>query len=621
MSHRLDAKAAHEFGGIGLDRTKPIRFRVNGRRIHGFAGDTVLSALLAAGVDTYGRFARISLGLTDRFAPLVRTGSDSPLPSERLLASDGLDLVTLGPRQWFAPRRSLGHDIDGIPDAPWASVAPSETLATDLLIVGGGVAGLAAADAAARAGHSVILVERRPWLGGDARYFGPVGDEASPEAVTTDLVARIAGHAGITVLATSEVLALHGSTARLHRIENGRGSIVSVTAQRIVLATGSQQRLPVFGGNRHPGIVSAISAYHMAKRFGVAPGRRAIVVTQSNYGYRLAMRLNDAGIPIARIVDARINPQSRFVDFAKASGLTLIGGQSPVSVLPTRNALQATFATTGSAAPALSLETDAVIVSGPFYPDLGLWMRAGGNTQWVGGRLVARGHVEHVALAGAAAGYRTLAACLASGRAAIAELFGTPSEPIEDNELGAPYETPEAQTMIGPIVAGIPAFYDSGASLISRPDPTRRAPLTAHAQAPSLGDVAASVELNLISPADAGAVAEERGAPGGDLAASDWRPPEAAASGTPSWLTARLGPDAEEIHLIVDTKRRFERGALVYANTAQREPVNAIGVIVREADAGIAGGIALLARQTGKPVDRYIVETLDGPSPARIRAS
>ncbi|MEO7223838.1 MAG: hypothetical protein ABIY37_15330, partial [Devosia sp.] len=246
-----------------------------------------------------------------------------------------------------------------------------------------------------------------------------------------------------------------------------------------------------------------------------------------------------------------------------------------------------------------------------------LWMLAGGGTYWSEGKLRALGHVEHVAMAGSAAGYRSMSAGAASGTAAVADLFGTARTPIEDAEIGAPYETPEAPTMIAPILAGAPAFLDAGVSLITRPDPAAKPTMTTHAQAPSLCDVAASVELGLTLPADAGAVAEERGAPGGDLTASDWTPVAISADGPPSWLAGRFGGDTETIRLIVDGKRKFQRGALVYANTTPADPALAIGVIESLTD-NEPGGLARISSQALRDTDRFIVETLDGPSPARI---
>ncbi len=615
---RLAAGAAHQFGGIAIDRSKPLQFRIDGRRVAGFAGDTVLSALLAAGIDGYGTFGSAVLGLGERFAPLVQVRGGQALPMDRLLAADGMDLQTIGARRLFHQGRTLGHRIAGIAAPPWTQQGVETTLAVDVLVVGGGVAGLAAADAAACAWHSVVLAERRTWLGGDARYFGPVGDEASPESVSADLIARVHGHGAITVMTAAEVFALHGTTAHLHRIVDGAGHVVAVSAKRVVLATGSRQRLPLFGGNRLPGVTSAIAAYHMAKRHGVMPGRKTVVATQSNYGYRLAMRLHDAGVAVPRVVDTRINPQSRFVDFAKASGLHLAGGVQPLSAAAGRSGLTLQFANSGTATRTIEIEADALVVSGPFYPDLSLWMLAGGWTQWRDGGLRARGTLEHIVLAGAAVGYRSLAACVASGPAALAQAFGTRADSIEDFELGAPYETPEAPTPIAPPTGTEPAFYDWGTSLISRPDPQWKPPLTPHAQAPTLGDVAASVDLGLTAAADAGAVAEERGAPGADIVASVWNAPASAPQPQSArWLSQRFGDATEELHLVVDGKRRFMRGALVYANDRRGDPTAAIGVIIREGEP--AGGVALISSVALRKADRFVVEALDGPSPARIK--
>jgi hypothetical protein len=249
------------------------------------------------------------------------------------------------------------------------------------------------------------------------------------------------------------------------------------------------------------------------------------------------------------------------------------------------------------------------VVAGSLQPDLTLWMDAGGRVQWNDGRLVAAGQLDHVVLAGAAAGYRSLVACLASGDSATATLFGGVAEPVEDAEIGASFETPESPVDISPVTMGAPAFLDSGASLARRQQGA-----SARHRELSVGDVAAQVELRIIAAGDAGAVAEEHGAPGGDIMQSSWTPVPNTAEDIPPWLVARLGADHVRAHLIVDGRRRFERGALVYRNSGPREPHDAIGVIVASAS---PGGIAILAGAHAA-VDRFIVEELQLTSPARV---
>ena len=482
--------------------------------------------------------------------------------------------------------------------------------ATDLLVVGGGVAGLSAASAGVAAGHTVTLVERRSWWGGDARYFGAVGDEETPEALVARLVGELTAAPNVTLLLRAEVLALHGHNATIHQIVAGdgppHGRLLRLRAARTVLATGSLQRLPVFPGNRLPGVSTAIGAYHLAKRFGVAHGGSAVLATQSNHGYRLALRLHDAGVAIRRVIDIRINPQSRFIDFAKASGLTIASGQFPLLAQPGRFA----FANIGGAAAAATIEADQLIVSGPWQPDLALWMQAGGAAQWNKDRRVLETGrpLERIELVGSAAGYRSMLACAQSGREAVATLFGRVAGPVEDLELGTFLETPDAWFPVAPPAAGAPSFLSSGQSLAHQAVDARLSNL-------SLGDVAASVELGVIDPADAGTIAEERGAPGADLVASTWTPPTSPTTASP-YLAHRFGESPERLHLVVDGKRRFEVGALIYTAGVAREPTAAVGAIV---DTAMPGGIALVSR-TAAAAGRFVVETVAGPFPARVRA-
>ncbi len=615
---RLAVDAAHEFGGVDLDRSRPISFLLDGRRIRAFAGDTVLTALLAADITTLGAFGGSAMGLTPAFPPLIRSRRGDVLPADRTPAADGLELTTLGQRRRLQLRQphSLGLLVDALPDPPWLRAEPEDTLETDLLVVGGGVAGLAAAEAASAAGRRVVLAERRTWLGGDARYFGPVGDEESPEAVTRRLLEALRSRPEVRIFTGAEAFSPGDASVLLSAVETEgsaiRARVIRVAARRVLLATGARQRLPVFPGNRLPGVIAAIDAYHLAKRFGVCLGGVAVVATQSNYGYRLAMRLNDAGVAVRRIVDPRIHPQSRFVDFAKASGLTLASGQTPLAA----GRGQYTFAPVAGSGASVQIEAAQLVVAGPWQPELTLWMQAGGSVDWSGERraLVAAGVIEHVAIAGSAAGYRSMRACVASGRAAQAALFGERAKAFEDNEPGTALETPEAPTPIAPAAgSALPAFLDSGRTLVTRPPEGQ--PASSTPRSLSLGDVAALVELGQIASADAGAIAEERGAPGPDLVASDWAPavPPETGADLPAYLARRFGDEPQRLHLIVDHRRTFPTGALVYSVSAQRTPEHAIGVVVASAD---PGGIAVVSK-SARRLDRFIIETETGPSPAR----
>jgi len=618
---RLAADAGHGFGGVALDRSKPLEFKLDRRTIAGFAGDTVLSAVLAAGIDTYGRGDDTAMALTDSFAPSVSIAGapDSALAMERTLVAGGMELSVQGRRSPLpaGAARSLRLRIRGAASPAWMHGEATSSMTADLAIIGGGLAGLAAAEAAITAGRTVVLVERRTWLGGDADYFGTVGEDEPPEAIAVRLSAALTASPNATVLLRADAFQIVGQTVHVHQVdaEPAGARMLSIKAQRILLATGAPPRLPLFAGNRLPGVVSALTAHHLAKRYGVALGKAALVATQSNFAYRLALHLHDAGVVVERIVDTRVNPQSRFIDFAKASGLKLSTGQRPVAAAVHRRALAIDVANVGGSGGNARLETPMLVVSGAFQPDLSLWMLAGGMVQWADGRLMHTGPLEHVGIAGSAAGWRSHQAVVASGRATQAALFGGVPAEIRESEVEATFETPDAATPIAPTSQGV-TFLDHGRTLVRRPASSADSAFAA-SQALGPGDVAAAVDLGLISGADAGAIAEERGAPGADLVPSGWRAPPRSYSGVPPFLAGRFGDDAVRRHLVVDETRAFAAGALVHLAGSSRDPLDAVGVVIETAS---PGGVALLAA-TPAAHDRFIVETLEGPSPARVRPS
>ncbi|MEO6396786.1 MAG: FAD-dependent oxidoreductase [Devosia sp.] len=641
---RLQADAAHGFGGIGIDRSKPLSFRLNGQIVHGFAGDTVLTAALASGIVAAGTDGGAALGLDERFCPPIAIkGSSSgvALAMERTPAVDGMDFRTIGtiePESFLERllrRRasSLRQRFDGAPLVhPWTREAPGETLSADIVIVGGGVAGLAAAEAASRTGRKIVLIERRLWLGGDARYFGPIGNDETPEAIVERLAQSLAAAPNVTLLTATEAFEISRGAVLAHRVElvDGRpkARIIAVNAANIVLATGALQRLPLFGGNRLPGVVTAIAAYHRAKRFGVWSGAHALFATQSNFVYRLALRIHDAGIAIGRIADLRLNPQSRFVDFSKASGFTMSSGLAPIAAARgAHGEMTLTIRGSGGAAQSLTIPSGQIVVSGSWQPDLTLWMRAGGAIGWNGesGLLEAKGGLDHVVLAGSAAGLQTTKGAMGSGRAAVARLLEQPPVEIDDGRIDAMFETPDDATPIAPESHGR-AYLDSGLSLVARHEPIEGAPPWSpvdDARPLSLGDVAASVQARLIAPADAGVIAEERGMAGATIAPSNWVPeaPPIAPSGPsayPAYLAGRFGPDASLAIVSVDGQTALETGALIYSNARSEVPPAALGVIVGPPSDGSKGGTALLSGAALAKADRFIIETATGPAPLRI---
>lgn len=634
---RLAADAPHGWSGQAIDRSKPLRFRLNGRVLEGFAGDTVLSAALANDIVAAGRHGDSALALEERFAPLIspaRGKTALVLPMGRTPALDGVDYFTLGERRdpiastgilgalrnrLLGPFRTLNHRYGGPPPAPpWHGAQAETTLEADVVVIGAGVAGLAAAGAAVAAGRHVVVIEKGGVPGGAAEFFGAVDNEETPAALVARLVTGLEGKGRATLITSAEAYRVLGGMVFAHRVTvtDGRPSadIVAIRTPRVVLATGAFERLPVFPGNRTPGVVGALAAWQRATRHGVWIGSKLLVSTPHSHSYRLALHAADAGLTVQRIVDSRVNPSSRFIDFCKAMGVTLASGQVPALAEPIRRneaSLKVTFAVAieGVAQESEPVETEMLVASGGWQPDIALWLATGGGARWHEDRqaLLAEGQPEAIALAGAAAGYRSTAAAVASGRAAMLRLLGKPAPAVSDVLIPSEFETPDGSSPSAPVRPGrvAAAYLDRGPTLVTRRIAAASrhgvSQLAAQTSVLGLGDVAAATALGAIAPDDAGMVALERCVPGVELADSGWRvtvsrPAPPAVAVPPPYLTGRFGPKPQICVIAVSDSRHFEPGCLVFLGSDTRNADAAVGVIFAPAPGGRSGGLALMGK-------------------------
>lgn len=667
-SFRLAADAPHGFSGTLLDRGKPLRFRLNGAEITGFAGDTVLSALLAHGVLLLGAEDNSSIALEPSSAPAVasRSAPDPALalPIHRLPATDGADLVTVAPRRDPLPldgiggwvrrrrlglRRLLNLRLGGATGAPaWLTGAPEIELATDIVVIGAGPAGLAAAGFAALSGKRVLVLERAAEAGGALPYFGAVESEARPAEQIARLVEGLQpkpqgrgrtesrSEARAEILFGTEAFRLLPGRVLAHQImvENGvaRGRVVAIDAPAIVLATGSFERLPVFAGNRLPGVIGSLDGFNLVRRHGVWPGRRTLVTTPHSHAYRLGLYLNDAGVTVSRIVDSRLAPNSRFIDFCKASGLTFSSGMLPAEVQALQagelQSLSVGFAgTAATPAAAARYDTDTLVAAGTFQPELGLWLGAGGRIAWSAEsrQFLPQGSVPGVMVAGAASGWRSTAAALRSGEAAILQLLGKPAPPIDDPVIPVLYETPDGGNPVGPerMSGRATAYLDRGTAYVPRSIANSDPRNTARKPAPlSLGSIAAAVELGALAPLAAADIARERTALGPDLGDTGWKPdPGPLPTGVPAYLSGRFGPAPRSARLSATDGRAFEPGALLFAGSGVVDAREAIGVVYRAVAPGETGGIALIADPAPSPEALIFVRENGGLYTARVASS
>lgn len=641
QTNRLPATTGKGFAGAHIDRTRPLRFTIDGRIIPGFHGDTVLSALLAAGVDTLGTHEGHPLGLRAGAAPAIAyMGRTEPaLPMERTPARDGAEyrLVAAGPApglfaRLFQPGRTLGLTLNshGSLTRPWRAIKGQPAAPADLIVIGGGVAGMAAALAGARAGLKVTLLEASPHLGGHSGLFGTQDGESTPEENVAALAAEIVANGTIAVRTHAEVFAITENLVRVHQLEISgdrvETAILDLPARFIVIATGAFERLPVIPGNRLPGIAGAQEAFDLAFRYGIWPGHSWLLATSGNPAYRLATLLADSGIALDRILDGRDHASSRYIEFCKAYGIRQFPGTIPTAITPGTHGRLAVALPHGE--PVL---VDRLVLCGGWQPDLTLWHLAGGESRWNAGRqrLEPVGAVPGLVLAGSAAGHFTRRGCVTSGIDAVDRLLGRPGMGVDDPVIDAIYETPDRQMHAAESDEAVsPAYLDADETLMLRPAPAPRRwahlfrgtghdPVRVLSEAPqplSIGAICAGVGIGLIPPESAGVIAQERVAlvP---LAREEAMPPPPARDlpKIPRYLAGRFGPNAVVATLRHDPSRQLGSGALIFEDEDMRDPRRAVGVVLRSRDGKTEAFVAASAR-------KLVVRDLGQAIPAEVEA-
>ena len=457
-------------GGL-IDRSRTLRFTFDGKPYQGHPGDTLASALLANGVRLVGRSfkyhrprgvfsagseepnALVELRAGARCEPNTRATvielfdglearSQNRWPS---LAFDALavndlfsDFLTAGfyyktfmwPRalweKFYEPaiRRAAGLgslSMQADPDA-----YDKGFLHCDLLVVGGGAAGLTVALTAARAGARVILADEDSRLGGRLLAESDTLDDAPATDWITSVEAEFENLPNLRVLRRTTVFGafdhgVYGAVERVsdHLAEPGRKvcqTLWRITAKRTILAAGATERHIPFRNNDRPGIMLAGAMRAYANRWAVSPAETVAIFTNGDDGHRTARDLLANGVRIAAVVDSRTD--------AKATGdYRLIAGAT-VSDSKGRLGLSAIEVTRGNAKEWIAC--GGLAVSGGWNPNVHLASHHRGRPVWDDTQqafLPSDTLPDGMTAAGAAAGKGSTAAAMASGaEAAVAAL-------------------------------------------------------------------------------------------------------------------------------------------------------------------------------------------------------
>src|SRR5882724_66570 len=413
-----------EPAGTWIDRSHPLSFTFNGRQLYGFRGDTLASALLANGVRLVGRSfklhrprgiwscgaeepsALVDIGRGARRTPNVRA---TLLPLAEGLAAEsvncwpsvGFDVGALTGAcaallpagfyyktfKWpnwhlFEPaiRRMAG--LGRAPTAPDADHYEEVAADADVLVVGAGIAGLAAAVAAARAGAHTMLLASGEHPGG-ALSWGADAEVAALAASARQLGVRIQlrtlafGVYDHNLVCAGESVSPEGAADLPGCVLRER--LWKIRARAVIAATGAFERPLLFPDNDRPGVMLASAAHKYAQAFGVACGRRAVIAANSDSAYERAVALRDAGVEIVAVVDRRDGSTAG----ERSHGLRVITGAALSAVFGTR-AVRGCTVTPLAGGRGERLRCDLILNAGGYAPAVHLHSQAGGKLRWLG---------------------------------------------------------------------------------------------------------------------------------------------------------------------------------------------------------------------------------------------
>lgn len=468
--------------GGRIDRSKPLRFTFNGKNHTGYAGDTLASALIANGVTLVGRSFKyhrargiMTAGAEEPNALVqLETGGETQpnLRATQIELYDGL--VAASVNAWpsvdfdvgyvnnflgrFFPagfyyktfmwpkagwhfyesiiRRAAG--LGKAPDAPDPDRYERMNTHCDVLVVGGGPAGLAAALAAGRTGARVFLADEQNEFGGSLLAGKDSIDGKPGNAWVQEALAELGAMENVRLKTRTTVTGYfdHNFLIAGERVTDHYGPKAApkdlprqrlwrIRAKRVVLATGSLERPLLFSHNDVPGVMLAGAARTYVNRFGVAPGKRAVIVTNNGSAYRTALDLADAGVTIAAVVDLRKDPAGPLVDAVRAKGIDIRVNSAVVKANGTHRVKSADVQEFDDGGTALAwqpekIECDVICMSGGWSPTVHLFSQSRGKLDFNEEMAIfapGEGFADAVS-AGAANGVFDLGAGLAEGYAA-----------------------------------------------------------------------------------------------------------------------------------------------------------------------------------------------------------
>jgi len=340
---------------LRINPSEKCALHYNGKTYQGLAGDTVATALYANGVRIFGRSLKYHrprglYSLDGECSNTCMAVNGIPnVRAENTPAKNGMHIAAqnvkgsvdfdwmgfMDKADWLMPagfyyrtlhkparlwpfamkqvRKAAGLgkiSPDFRMTGAFAEIYPT----ADVCVIGGGAAGMSAAQAAAESKLRVILLEARPWLGGCFDYrVSPYDAEKALYQRARELAARVEATANIRVFKHAANLGVYNNLVTAFQVGPEGGTFderyIEIRATSVVVATGCIERPLLFENNERPGIMQIGCAHRLARTYGVPPGRRAVFSIGHDLGLEAAVDLSDLGVEIACVADIREDGQ------------------------------------------------------------------------------------------------------------------------------------------------------------------------------------------------------------------------------------------------------------------------------------------------------------------------
>ena len=458
-----------------VNKNKAVSFTFNGKNLSGFDGDTLASALLANDQMLMGRSfkyhrprgvvasgaeepnALVNLGTGPDFEPNQRVTttelydglsatSQNHWPSlefdvgavnkhlSRFLPAGFYYKMFIHPRPfWKYVYEPIIRQSAGLGKAPKTrddDAYEHFNINVDVMVVGGGIAGLSAALAAGRTGARVLLVEQTAHWGGRAVVDQPTIDGTPAEDWVNTTLQALEGMGNVTVRNRTQgsgvydhgyVLAYERITDHAPDVDAPRHRLWRIRAKQIVTATGAIERPLSFAGNDIPGVTLAAAVRDYAVNWGVSMGDRTVVVTNNDDAYRTAITLKKAGLDVPAIIDARDGAMGDLIEEARDLGIRIAFGKGIAKVKGNKRVTSVGIcAQAGEGAELEEIACDCVAMSGGWSPVVHLWSHCGGKLVWDDAQAMFRPDAERPPLGADGQGFVTTAG-IANGHLFTAE--------------------------------------------------------------------------------------------------------------------------------------------------------------------------------------------------------